>query len=138
MASLNPATTYTIDDFIEEGTADDMTYFTYSILRYTELGTFSETNILDFYIDELKSICLKVETFTEEEIAKYKYHPDLLAYYLYGSTQLDFVILLVNGIIDPKEFDFKRGYILLPRRSDLYTVLNDIRNSESEWVLDLG
>ena len=138
MATVGPALTYTIEDFIAEGSADDMTYYNYSILRFSELGSFSETNILDFYLDEIKSICLKIKTFSEEEITKYKYHPDLLAYYLYGSTQLDFVILLVNGIIDPKEFDFKRGYLLLPRRSDLFEILEEIRSSESEWVLDLG
>lgn len=135
MASvIDPSTTYTIDDFIEEGKSDDMTYCNYSILRNSELGVFCDTNILDFYLDEIKQISLRVETFSEEEIARYKYHPDLLAYDIYRSTQLDFVILLVNGIIDPKEFDFKRGYLLIPRKTDLFNLLEEINNAEHQWI----
>ena len=129
-----PATTYTITDFINQGKSDDMTYTNFAILQKSMLGQYAEINVLDFYLDELKKLCLKVETFTEEEINKYKYQPDLLAYDIYGSTQLDFVILLVNGIIDPKEFDFSRGYILIPTKSNLFTILDEIKNSENAWL----
>ena len=135
MASVaRPANTYTITDFINEGKSDDMTYINFSILEKMPIGQYAETNVLDFYLPEIKKICLKVETFTEEEISKYKYQPDLLAYDIYGSTQLDFIILLVNGIIDPKEFDFSRGYILIPTRTNLFTILEQIKNSENEWL----
>ena len=133
-AITNPAKTYTIPDFIDQGQSDDMTYTNFSVIRNSTIGQFSEVNVLDFYINELKSICLKVETFSEDEIAKYKYYPDLLAYDIYGSTQLDFVLLIVNGIVDPKEFDFKRGYLLIPPKTQLFTLLDEILNSESTWV----
>jgi len=136
MAALTtkPAETYTISDFINEGQSDDMTYSNFAVLHNSTLGQYAEINVLDFYLDELKKISLKIETFTDEEIAKCKYQPDLLAYDVYGSTQLDFVILLLNGIIDPKEFDFSRGYILLPTKSNLYAILAKIRNSETKWL----
>ena len=135
MANISdPAKTYTITDFINEGKSDDMTYINFSILEKMSIGQFAETNVLDFYLYDIKKICLKVEQFTEEEIAKYKYQPDLLAYDIYGSTQLDFIILLVNGIIDPKEFDFSRGYILIPSKSNLFAILDQIKNSENEWL----
>ena len=130
----NPAKTFTISDFISEGESDDMTYANFSILQKSTIGQYAERNILDFYLEEIKKICLKIETFTEEEISKYKYQPDLLAFDIYGSTQLDFVILLVNGIIDPKEFDFSRGYILLPNRTNLFSILDQIKNSENRWL----
>ena len=133
-SSAKPALTYTITDFIEEGQSDEMTYVNFSVLHDFSIGQYAESNVLDFYLDEIKKICLRIETFTEEEIAKYKYQPDLLAYDVYGSTQLDFVVLLVNGIIDPKEFDFSRGYILLPTKTNLFTILSQIKNSESEWL----
>lgn len=133
-SSVNPAKAYTISDFISEGKSDDMTYTNFSVLQDFDLGKYAERNVLDFYLDEIKKVCLKVETFTEEEIAKYKYQPDLLAYDIYGSVQLDFVILLVNGIIDPKEFDFTRGYILIPTKSNLFNILDQIKNSENKWI----
>jgi hypothetical protein len=132
--TTKPAETYTITDFITEGQSDDMTYSNFAILHNSTFGEYAELNVLDFYLDELKKISLRIETFTEDEIAKYKYQPDLLAYDIYGSVQLDFIVLLVNGIIDPKEFDFSRGYILLPTRSNLYAILEKIKNSESKWL----
>ena len=35
---------------------------------------------------------------SNEEYRRYKYRPDLFAYDVYGKTDYDFVILLVNGI----------------------------------------
>jgi len=129
-----PATTYTITDFINEGKSDDLTYANFAVIRNSKLGQYTEINVLDFYLDELKKVSLKIETFSEEEIAKYKYQPDLLAYDIYGSTQLDFIILLLNGIIDPKEFDFSRGYILVPTKTNLYNILEKIKNAENKWL----
>lgn len=134
MISNDPALTYTFDDFIALKDQDEMTYENFGIIRYKMQCTFVEQNILDYYLDELKKCSLKVTEFTQEEIVKYKYQPDLLAYDVYGSTQLDFVILLVNGIIDPKEFDFKRKYVLLPRKSILAEFLSRVYNSESDWI----
>lgn len=132
--TTRPAKTYTITDFINEGKSDDLTYTNFAVLRNSKLGQYTEINVLDFYLDELKKVSLKIETFSEEEIAKYKYQPDLLAYDIYGSTQLDFVILLLNGIIDPKEFDFSRGYIMVPTKTNLYNILEKIKNAETKWL----
>ena len=130
----NPALTCTFKDFIEMGGQDEITYRNFSILRYNVQTEFVEQNILDYYIRELRSLCIKVTEFSEEDIVKYRYAPDMLAYYLYKSTQLDFIILLCNGIIDPKEFDFKRKYIYLPKASVLNEFLSNVYNSESTWL----
>ena len=79
-------------------------------------------------------MCLEVTEFTQEEINKYRYAPDLLAYDIYGSTQLDFIVLLCNGIIDPKEFDLSRGKIYLPTLIDLTNFLSETFESESDWI----
>lgn len=133
----NPARTYTLTDFVDIGRQDELTYGNFSTL-FKKDNNFSyvDQNILDYYIEELKGICKKVTKISSEEIAKYKYSPDLLAYDLYGSTQLDFILLLCNGIIDPKEFDFKKSYILVPPYEDLYNLLSSIYNSESTWLED--
>lgn len=133
-AKNDPAKTYTLQDFIDVGKQDELTYRNFSILRYNMQTEFAEQNILDYYLRELKNLCVKVNKITHEDIVKYKYNPDLLAYDIYGSTQLDFIILLCNGIIDPKEFDFKRNYLLLPQATVLNEFLSRVYNSESEWI----
>ena len=143
------ALTHTLSDFIEFKEADEIAYKNFTVRRNEviynkreratnekkiEHAIFYDTNVLDFYLDELKAISLRVDTFTPDEINEYKYHPDRLAYHLYGSTQLDYIILLVNGIIDPKEFDFRRGYIYLPKAVDLLEFLSRVRNTEEAWI----
>ena len=130
----NPALTYTLAEFIDMKMQDELTYENFSIIRYEMQTKFAEQNIIDYYFRELKNICMKITSFTEEEIVKYRYAPDMLSYDVYGSTQLDFIVLLCNGIIDPKEFDFKRKYLLLPKASHLKEFLSKVYNSESEWL----
>ena len=130
----NAALTYNLSDFIEEGKSDEITYKNFSIVRATLDAQFTDVDIIDHYIDELKAISVRVETFTEEDVARYKYQPDLLAYDLYNSTQLDFILMLVNGIIDPKEFDFNRGYLLIPPKKYLKQFLSEVYNAERKWL----
>ena len=130
----NPAKTYTLSDFVAMKNQDELTYANFAIFDYKFGEKFVEESLIYYYIKELKSTCVKVNSLTLEEIAKYKYAPDLLSYDIYGTTSLDFVILLCNGIIDPKEFDFKRSYLMLPRASSIATMLSAIYNSESKWL----
>lgn len=130
----NPAITYTIPDFIAMKSQDELTYANFAIFDYKDGETFVEQSIVDFYINEIKSICIKVDSISVEEVAKYKYAPDLLSYDIYGTPSLDFIILICNGIIDPKEFDFKRKYIMLPKAKDLASLLSAIYNSEYNWL----
>jgi len=130
----NPAKTYTIQDFIDMKSQDEITYINYSILSETNNIIYTDQSIIDFYMRELKDMCLEVTEFTQDEINKYKYAPDLLAYDVYGSTQLDFIVLLCNGIIDPKEFDLQRGKIFLPTLIDLTDFLSKVYESEGTWI----
>ena len=135
MAAKNdPALTYTLSDFVEIGKQDEMTYTNFSIIQYRMSTEFAEQNVVDYYLSELKSICLKITSFSEDEINRYRYAPDLLSYDVYGTTQLDFIVLLCNGMIDPKDFDFKRKYLLLPRANVLQEFLSQVYNSESDWL----
>lgn len=136
MAAIStPALTYTLNDFIKEKQSDDLTYSNFSIVRETDYARFTETGLLDYYMHDLKSICIEIpiENITSEQKAKYRFQPDLLAYDIYGSTQLDFVVLLCNGIIDPKEFDLKCAFLRLPKRSVLNTFLSKIYRAEKSW-----
>ena len=131
MAISNPALTYTLDDFISMKISDDMTYYNFSILEVIDGVEHLDSNLVEIYLEELKSQCISVQ-FSEEELKKYKYNADLLAYDLYGSVQLDFVILLLNDMYDPKEFTKKN--VILPHSSTLSKFLNDVYSKEAGYI----
>lgn len=128
---ISPATTYTLDDFVEMQYTDDMTYYNFSILEVVNGVEHLDTNLVEEYLPEIKDKCVEVELSTEE-FKKYKYKPDILAFDIYGSVQLDFVILLINDTFDPKEFDKKK--IILPHSSILSKYLNDIYSTELLYI----
>ena len=131
MAISNPALTYTLDDFISMQISDDMTYYNFSILEVIDGVEHLDSNLVEIYLEELKSQCISVQ-FSEEELKKYKYNADLLAYDLYASVQLDFVILLLNDMYDPKEFTKKN--VILPHSSTLSKFLNDVYSKEEGYI----
>lgn len=131
MAQHNPATTYTLQDFIDMRNIDDMTYYNFSILEVINGVQHLNHNLIEDYLPHLLNTCETV-SLSDTEYRKYKYRPDLLAYDLYGSVQLDFILLLLNDMIDPKEFDIKT--IKLPYASILNTFLNDIYSKESDYI----
>ena len=118
---LNPATTYNIDDFIAMRNTDKLTYYNFSVLEKLKNIEFLNFNVIEEYLDILP---VEKITLEPEQMARYRYKPDLLSYDLYGSTQLDIVILLINDMIDPKDFDRTRIY--LPYASALSEFLDRV------------
>ena len=134
----NPALSYTLEQFVDEGKSDQLTYSNFSVIREINGIKFTSFNILDSYLDELAKICIKIprENISTAEVQRYKYNPDLLAYDIYGTVQLDFVVMLCNGIVDPKEFDFHNRYLLLPRASVLQEFLSKVYNADYRTLND--
>lgn len=127
----NPAQTYTLEQFILMKNTDDMTYNNFSIYGLIDGQKVLESNLIDEYIDELVAISSIVQL-TDQEYKKYKYAPDLLAYDVYGSVQLDFIVLAANDMIDPKDFNLKR--LKLPTVSRLREFLNEVYGANSNWL----
>lgn len=111
--------------------SDEITYYNYSILEYLNGIEFFVTNLLYDYEDELNEMAVLV-TLTDIERAKYRYKPYLLGYDLYGAEETEFILLMLNGIIDPKEFDFKKIKAIRP--SDLYAVLGRIQSVNETYL----
>lgn len=130
-ADTNPALTYTLSDFIAMKDIDTSTYRNFSILEKYDNIEFVDHNLLDDYIDILEDVCVDCEL-TDEEYNKYKYAPDMLAYDVYGSTQLDFLIMAANGIIDPKEFD--NSVIKLPKVAIAKEFLTEVMTANTEYI----
>jgi hypothetical protein len=127
---------HTIEDFINSNTGSKaITYHNFSILNKKEIDGetfhFVDSNILDDYIDELNKLTVSI-SLSDRELLKYSYNPGLLAYDIYGSSELEFVILKLNGIIDPKDFDFPT--IKLIEVGAMMEVLSNIYNAEYKYI----
>lgn len=126
---MNPERTYTIEDFINCYNTKNISYESMSLFQNFEYGTMISYNIFNDYIEELNDLCVTV-TLSEEEYNRYVYRPKLLAYDIYGSTELFFIVLLMNNICNVKEFDFKKVKLL--RVSDLESFISSVYNAEKQ------
>lgn len=131
---MNPEKTCTIEDFINCYNTKNISYESMSLFQNFEYGTMISYNIFNDYIEELNDLCVTV-TLSEEEYNRYLYRPKLLAYDIYGSTELFFIVLLMNNICNVKEFDFKKVKLL--RVSDLESFISSVYNAEKQ-ILELN
>lgn len=123
--------TYTVQDFIDLGTSDEITYYNFSILEYLNGFDMFVTNLLYDYEDEITDLAVTIRL-SDIERAKYRYKPYLLAYDIYGSEEAKFILMMLNGIIDPKEFDFNKIKALKP--GDLNTLLGRITSVNEDYL----
>ena len=122
----------TISELIESGKNSTFTYDKFCIYEKINDELYVPfKNVLNDYIDELRQLALNVEL-TNSEYNKYIYKPRLLAYDVYGSTDLYFIILTLNNIFNEKQFDMKKIKMLKPE--DLTEVLSEIYNSEKKFI----
>jgi len=138
LTASSPDMSNSIEEFIAAGKDSAIiSYYNFSILQveYSKDKTlridFTIDNLINDYMDVLKDAAKKVKL-TDAEKIKYFYNPDLLAYDIYGSTELDFVIMQMNGIIDPKDFDLPT--LKLVYKSDLANIMNRIYTAENVYL----
>lgn len=125
------AQTHTIEEFISRKFEDEVTYRNLSIVDYADGVELLDRNLMSEYLQLIENTCLKY-TFTAAEYRRYKYCPDLLSYDLYQTTQLDFIIMFLNDMVDPKEF--VRKTVKLPKASVLKQALSDILSVNSGFI----
>ena len=134
MATFNRdvSQTYTLEDFIDMQVSDQLTFRNFSTVAVINGVELIDKNLIEDFLPELLKETIEVDL-SDDEFYRYKYSPDLLAFDVYGSVQLDFLIMYMNGIIDPKEFEYKT--IKLVKASTLKDFLNHVYNSQ-KYVLE--
>lgn len=138
LTSVSPDKASSIEDFISAGEDSAIiSYYNFSVLQ-VEFSKdksiridFTIDNLINDYMDILLDNSIKVQLTPQEKI-KYYYNPDLLAYDIYGSTELDFIIMQMNGIIDPKDFDMP--VLKLVKKSVLINIMNRIYTAENKYL----
>ena len=130
--------TYTVEDFIELGKEiDDIQYSKFAILSKAAADVanpilYATHNIIYDYEEEFKKLALTIDM-TDNEFTKYRMKPKLLAYDVYGSTEIFFVILYINGMCSIKDFD--RKTIKLLKKDTMIELLEAIYNAEQNYLL---
>jgi hypothetical protein len=124
---------HTIEEFILEGESSSaVTYFSTSILSGDNGIKYSVDNVVFDYLDEIKDLKLQVKL-NASDYKKYKQDGVfMLAYNVYGTRDVAYLILALNGIYNPQEFTMNPIYML--RKSDLISVLEAIKNAEKEYL----
>ena len=128
---MNPADTYTIDDFISYGKSLSVSYYYGSIMEILSNDIYIVAhNIFNDYKDEILEESVII-TFNSKEYNRYMFEPRLLAYDIYGYTDLFFIIMLLNDVNNVKDFNFKSVTLLHPSKINL---LGKIINAEKSYI----
>ena len=130
-ATMKSDETITVQDFIAMKNSDEITYYNFSIVEYLNGYDMFITNVLYDYEEELRDLSVFIKL-TDAERIKYRYKPYLFAYDLYGTREIAFIIMMLNGIIDPKEFDYNKIRVL--RYNDLTAIINRIGAINEDYI----
>ena len=127
-----PEQSYTMEQFISLGKATSVSYDKYSYKDLLSNGTeIAVLNVVNDYIREFKDAALTV-TLSIDEYRKYRYKPKLLCHDIYGSGEFYWVIMLLNGIIDVKEFNMDS--LLMVSKDNMNSLMSSIYNAEYKYM----
>lgn len=120
----------TITELIRIGKTKNLTYYNTSLLERIGHIECSTKNIFLDYIDELLQSSVVV-TLTDKEYYKYLFRPKILAYDIYGDTDLYFLIMLINNINSEKDFNLRTLKLIPPTNMD---IIHSIYNTENKFL----
>lgn len=127
-----PDTTYTLSQYIACQSDETFCYNNLSFIDQIDNIKYNTYNVASDYIDELISeYCVTVQL-SDDEFTRYKYRPKLLAYDIYGSQELYYLILIVNDMCSVKDFVKKK--IHLPTKNNMSAITSAIMNSNKSDI----
>ena len=131
--STKTNTSFTLDQFADSKSSNDISYYSMSLLEKDPNTNieYDVFNVVSDYMNELKKMSHPV-TLSETEYYTYRFKPKLLAKYLYGNTELYFIILWLNDMWSVKDFNLRT--IQLIKNTALSEVLSKINASEKSFI----
>ena len=131
--STKTNTSFTLDQFADSKSSNDISYYSMSLLEKDPNTNieYDVFNVVSDYMNELKKMSHPV-TLSETEYYTYRFKPKLLAKYLYGNTELYFIILWLNDMWSVKDFNLRT--IKLIKNTELSEALSKINASEKSFV----
>ena len=131
--STKTSTTFTLDQFADSKSSNDISYYSMSLLERDPNANieYDVFNVVSDYMNELKEMSHSV-TLTDTEYYTYRFKPKLLAKFLYGNTELYFIILWLNDMWSVKDFNLRT--IKLIKNTELAEALSKINASEKSFI----
>ena len=131
--STKTNTSFTLDQFADSKSSNDISYYSMSLLEKDPSTNieYDVFNVISDYMNELKQLSHPV-TLSETEYYTYRFKPKLLAKYLYGNTELYFIILWLNDMWSVKDFNLRT--IKLIKNTELSEALSKINASEKSFI----
>ena len=125
---------YSVSQFIALKDTDEVTYYNTSINNYIPGGIqFAIHNVLYDYEEEIQQSTVLLNL-SDNEMTKYRFKPWLLSYDIYGSTELEFIIRMLNGYLQDYEFDFQKIKVLRP--NVLSNIIGRIISANSQFLFN--
>ena len=129
------STSHTIQEFLSFA-SQLKDYTGYRDLAYIERRDgieFTVKQVIDDYLYELKEMAEEVK-FANRYVRKYRFNPKLLAYDLYNSTRLYYLILKLNDMCNVHEFSLRKPKLLLISPPAMNKALTYIYSSENKAI----
>jgi hypothetical protein len=130
-----PSDTHTISEFIKVGN-QNKAKIGYPDLSYIEKRDGMEyvvKNTINDYLWEFKRYA-KTIVLTNDEVLTYRFNPKKLAFDIYGSTRLYYIILLMNDMCDVHQFNLKNKTLLLLTPTQLSNYLSSVYKSDMNSI----
>ena len=132
MNTYLPENTYTLEGFIQAGRSVTISFDKLSYKERLSNGTeISILNVIDDYMEELKRLAVNVQL-DKNQYVKYRFKPKLLCHDVYGNPELYYIILLLNRVIDVKDFNFKK--LKMVQIDTLNRFLSAVFNAEKKDI----
>lgn len=128
----NADTTHTIDELIACQSDTSMCYNNLSFIDQYDGIKFNTYNVLSDYIDDIKNNYCKLIELNTNEAWKYKYRPKLLAYDIYGNSELGFILLILNDMCNTHEFT--KTKLIMPTKDGMSELCKNIYNANKNAI----
>lgn len=127
-----PQTTYTLEQFINCQSDNNVTYHNLSYVHKSDGFESTVYNVLSDYINEIREEYCMTVGLDKDQLFKYSYRPKLLSFDVYGDTELFYIILLVNDMSSFKEFT--KDILLMPTKAGMAELTKRIFNANKDSI----
>lgn len=120
-----------LDDFLNAGEISEISKNNTTISEIINDKNIPLTNIMLKYEDIINGCGILIEL-TDAELNNYKYNPKKLSFDLYGTTELYYILLMLNDMYSVTQFNKKKIYIFDKTKNGIldriYQQIRDIKN----------
>lgn len=125
----------TVEDFIQEYDVETIrmdTVFLRQVFWEKGMGhklVVAESALIDKYLEEIEQHKTAI-TLSTTEYYKYRYNPKLMAYDVYGTTELWFLLMAANELYSVIDFDLR---VVKAYRTDILQKIDRMLSLEHEF-----